>query len=545
MKTGIDRGPGRPFHLSIILNSQFSIRIIDRHTRCNGAGELYWNRRFSMISRTILSRPAVALLVVVTMMPAVAVAQTKINPGFNLFSPEQDVQIGQQSAQQAEQQLPILRNSQVESYVNTIGQKLARNAGGPNFQYTFHVVNSSDINAFALPGGPIYVNRGVLEQARNEGEVAGVIAHEISHVALRHGTHQASKAYAAQMGISILGGLLGGKSGGAANIINAVGGLGLNALFLKYSRDLESQADIRGAQILAATGYSPNDMVSFFQTLEKADPSKKTSWLSDHPAPPDRVKRIQQEAQVLRVSGSGASNVAGLRTVQNTLRGSGPALTAQQIAQGVRSAPASSSSVRRPTAGGNRPAVSVEAPSTSLATFTSPSRVYQISYPSNWQAFQEGSTGVTFVPKGGAVDAGGRTEIIYGAIVSHYDPFGTQQGRSNLRGTGGDVYGGNVSMESATSDLIGQIQQSSPHLKVISNSGQRINAGGGTALTQSLRGTNPNTGIDERLTVVTRQLGDGHLIYMLFVTPNQDASRYNPLLTAMAQSMRIDPQHAH
>ncbi|MEO8033603.1 MAG: hypothetical protein ABI837_04175, partial [Acidobacteriota bacterium] len=161
------------------------------------------------------------------------------------------------------------------------------------------------------------------------------------------------------------------------------------------------------------------------------------------------------------------------------------------------------------------------------------------------QAYQEGSTGVTFLPKGGAVDVGGRTEILYGAIVNHYDPFGSQQSRSNLRGTGGDVYSSNVSMESATNDLIGQIQRSSPHLKVIRNSGQRINAGGDTALAQSLRGTNPNTGIDERLTVVTRQLGDGHLIYMLFVTPNQEASRYSPLLTAMVQSMRIDPQHSH
>src|SRR5206468_7300366 len=106
------------------------------------------------------------------------------------------------------------------------GRRLAQNAGGPAFNYQFRVVNASDINAFALPGGYVYVNRGVLDQARNEGEVAGVLAHEISHVALRHGTHQASKAYAAQAGISILGGILGGKiGGGAADIINTVGGI--------------------------------------------------------------------------------------------------------------------------------------------------------------------------------------------------------------------------------------------------------------------------------------------------------------------------------
>src|SRR5947199_2060820 len=249
--------------------------------------------------RALRTSAAMALALVLSV--GVAEAQTKIKPGFNLFSPQDDVQVGQQSAAQAEQQLPILRDAAAQAYVNRIGQRLAANAGGPNFQYQFKVINQSDINAFALPGGFIYVNRGVLDQARNEGEVAGVLAHEISHVALRHGTHQASKAYAAQAGISILGGLLGGKMGqGTADIINAVGGLGLNALFLKYSRDLESQADVRGSQILAASGYSPADMVSFFQTLERVDPSKKTNWLSDHPAPPDRISRIQREAKSLR-----------------------------------------------------------------------------------------------------------------------------------------------------------------------------------------------------------------------------------------------------
>ena len=159
-------------------------------------------------SRFVL-RPLMALVMVLSLGAGVAEAQTKINTGFNLFSAEQDVQIGAESAAQAERQLPILRDREVEEYVNRIGQKLAAQAGGPGFRYQFRVVNASDINAFALPGGYIYINRGILDQSKNEGEVAGVIAHEIAHVALRHGTHQASKAYGAQAGLSILGGLLG------------------------------------------------------------------------------------------------------------------------------------------------------------------------------------------------------------------------------------------------------------------------------------------------------------------------------------------------
>src|SRR5947209_3553957 len=255
----------------------------------------------------------ISLAMVLAVSAAIANAQTNVKAGFNLFSPSDDAQIGAQSAVAAEQQLPIVRDGSVNAYVNGIGQRLAANAGGPQFHYQFKVVNASDINAFALPGGYVYVNRGVLEQAHNEGEVAGVLAHEISHVALRHGTHQASKAYLAQAGISILGGLLGGHLGtGAADVINAVGGLGLNALFLKYSRDLESQADIRGAQILAASGYSPQDMVNFFHTIESVDTAKKTNWMSDHPAPPDRRARSEREASMLRVTRPPTTHVAEL-----------------------------------------------------------------------------------------------------------------------------------------------------------------------------------------------------------------------------------------
>src|SRR5437870_1433977 len=280
----------------------------------------------------------ISLAMVLAVSAAIANAQTKVKSGFNLFSPSDDAQIGAQSAVAAEQQLPIVRDGSVNAYVNGIGQRLAANAGGPEFRYQFKVVNASDINAFALPGGYIYVNRGILEQSRNEGGVAGVIAHEISHVALRHGTHQASKAYLAQAGISILGGILGGKVGqGTADIINAVGGIGLNALFLKYSRDLETQADVRGSQILAASGYSPVDMINFFKALERVDTAKKTNWLSDHPAPPDRIARIEKEARMLRVSDTPTTNVAGLQSVQSHLRGFGAAPTSQQIAQGVTS----------------------------------------------------------------------------------------------------------------------------------------------------------------------------------------------------------------
>jgi predicted Zn-dependent protease len=483
------------------------------------------------MQQTRFARPAIALVTVLMFSAGIAGAQTKIKAGFNLFSPQDDVSVGQQSAVQAEQQLPMLNDAQTNAYLNRIGQRLAANAGGPQFQYRFRVVNQSDINAFALPGGYVYVNRGVLDTASNEGEVAGVVAHEISHVALRHGTHQASKAYLAQAGISILGGLLGGHVGaGAAQIINTVGGIGLNAVFLKYSRDLETQADIRGAQIMAASGYNPRDMVAFFQKLERVDTSRKTNWMSDHPAPPDRIARIQKEQQMLRVSGSAPENVAELQGVKGRLRGYGASAASGQIA---RQSAAPAQSRGRATNGGMAssasPTINVEGPSTSMKSYVNPTRLYSVSIPSNWQVYQQGNTGATFAPQGGIGTVNGQSDVVVGAIVNHYDPFGNSNGG----------YMGNVSLLDATNDLIATVQRSSPYLRVVSGSKKQLRVNGGSAISTALRGRDPNTNLDERITIVTRQLSDEHLVYMLFITPEREASRYSNVLNTMVSSLQV------
>jgi Zn-dependent protease with chaperone function len=485
------------------------------------------------MNRSAQLRPIFALMIAVSLMAGAAQAQTKINPGWNMFSAQQDVEIGAQSAAEAEQQLPILRDADVENYVNRIGQRLAQNAGGPQFQYRFRVVNASDINAFALPGGYVYVNRGILENARNEGEVAGVVAHEIAHVALRHGTHQASKAYAAQAGLQILGGLLGGKVGNnTAQILNTVGGVGLNALFLKFSRDLETQADIRGAQILAASGYTPADMVSFFHQLERVDTSKKTNWMSNHPAPPDRIARIEKERQLLKEPSTPTQNTAQLASIQGELRGHGNAPTMAQIAQGTANNGPMTSSTDSGSVG------RAPAPSSTFRQYSNRSGAYQIAYPSNWREYDTGGFGVTIAPEGSVGTIGGRTEVVYGLIVNHYEPSGSAS-RQSLRSTG------NVTLQSATNDLIGQIQQASPHLRVISGSGQQLQVDGRTALAASLRGTNPNTRIDERVTLVTRALPDGHLIYMVFVTPENEVRNYSGVLNKIVQSVQVADNTRH
>ncbi len=244
-------------------------------------------------------------ILVAVLLCSAAMAQTQFKPGFNLFSPEQDVEIGRQSAREVERQMPVISHREIQNYITRVGDRLAAQTPGPDFPYQFKVLDVMEVNAFALPGGFMYINRGLIEAADSEAELAGVMAHEISHVGLRHGTNQASKAYLAQAGLGLLGALLGGGGGSTEQIIGAVGGFGLNATFLKFSRDAERQADLLGAQILAKAGYDPMAMADFFEQLREMqgrDPSGLEKFFSSHPAPADRSQHVQREVQMLKVN---------------------------------------------------------------------------------------------------------------------------------------------------------------------------------------------------------------------------------------------------
>jgi predicted Zn-dependent protease len=254
---------------------------------------------------------AVLALSVMSAAPAAAV---------NLFSVQQDVQAGRQAASQVERQMPILRDSQATGYVNAIVRRLAAHAPGPEFPYQVKIVNSKEINAFALPGGYLYVNRGLINAVRTEGELAGVLAHEIAHVAERHGTEQATKAYGAQAALPILGRILGGRDRRMGLPEQIIGSLGVNAAFMKFSRNAEHEADRVGAEMMARAGYDPMEMASFFDVLQakrRSNPNAVSQFFSSHPQPADRSARIRQHAQQL--GGGNGRYVGNLRAVQNRL----------------------------------------------------------------------------------------------------------------------------------------------------------------------------------------------------------------------------------
>jgi len=221
--------------------------------------------------------------------------RTKLRPGTNSFSPQQDIEMGQQVAKDAEKQLALITDPDVSAYVAALGQQLV--AAAPNeykFPFTFKVVNDRSINAFALPGGPVYVHRGAIEAADNEAQIAGVISHEIGHVILRHGTNQATKAQYAQ-GLGALAGIFGGNIG---KIVGGLGGFAANSVLLRYSRDAETQADLMGTQILYDKTYDPRAMAQFFDKLAKEHKGSSTEqFFSNHPIPENRVAKVNAEIQ--------------------------------------------------------------------------------------------------------------------------------------------------------------------------------------------------------------------------------------------------------
>ena len=227
--------------------------------------------------------------------------ETRVGAGFNLFSPEQDIELGEASAEEIRRQLVVLQDERAEAYVQRLGERLAAKAPGYKFPYKFVVVASPEVNAFALPGGYVFVNEGAIEAARTEGELAGVLAHEIAHVSLRHGTTQASRAYLARTGLNVLNALTVALQGDVGRLASVVGGARANKFFLKSNREAESQADSEGARLMAAAGYDPREMAEFFERLEEREGERVREESGDHPDPASRVAAINNVAAELDI----------------------------------------------------------------------------------------------------------------------------------------------------------------------------------------------------------------------------------------------------
>jgi beta-barrel assembly-enhancing protease len=459
-----------------------------------------------------------AFLVVWTMLifPIASFSQTRIEMPKNKYKVQDDVKIGREASQEVEKQFPILNDNQATRYVENVGERLVRaippQFQQPAFDYRFKIVNARDINAFALPGGPMYVNRGMIDAAKSEGEMAGVMAHEISHVALRHATAQQTKVNSPLnqiLGIgAILGGaILGGQAGAQLGQIFAAG------YFLRYSRDYERQADILGAQIMARAGYDPRDLANMFRTIEgQSGGNRSPEWLSSHPDPGSRYEAINREAQLLRVSPSEATQ--DTRAFQNTqarLRRLPQAPTMAEIEKNSQN-----NRTQSPTNNG-RYTQNVPYPSSRTQRYSSGNWI-SLNYPNNWRVMEDQSQ-VWIAPDG----AYGKDGITHGTMI----------GIANAR---------NSSLDQATEAYVNGILQANTYLRRQTNFYQTTISGRQGYYT-TLSGRSPVTGETENATVYTTQLRNGQLLYVVAVSPADEASRYNSAFRNLIRSIRLSDQN--
>jgi hypothetical protein len=446
---------------------------------------------------------AVTALVFAPAAPPVWANRTALKPGVNVFTPEQDIQLGKQNAAEAEKQLRMLNDPRVDEYLNSLGKKLVAHAPGYKYPYQYKCVNDAAVNAFALPGGYIYINRGAIEAADTEAQLAGVMAHETSHVALRHGTNQATKAQLTSVPFAILGGMVGGGSAGGL-LTQLAASFSLNSILLKYSRTDESQADIMGTQILYDTGYDPRAMAQFFEKLNAETKGKQPAqFFSDHPNPGNRVERVDQEVDSL--GGPPANYQSDSPEFQEIKR------YVRRLPQPPKSAPGGAA-----TANTGKP----EPPSAHLNGFQND--VLDLRYPDNWKSNASGST-FTLMPPGGVVqDNKGQSALAYGVMFNEFQPRADNSTR--------------VPIEEATDQFVASLRQSNPNLRGIGNR-RRMQVDGADAVSAYFTNGSP-VGGNERDWLVTIERPEG-LLFFICVAPENDFDSYDAAFQNLINSVRF------
>lgn len=457
-----------------------------------------------------------ALAVILYALPLAATAQVpQITAPKNKYKVQDDIRLGNQAAAQVDRQFPVMNDRDATAYIERIGQRLVASIppqfAHPEFNYRFRWVNASDINAFALPGGPMYVNRGMIEAARNEGELAGVMAHELSHVALRHATAQATKQnsfgnQARAIGLILGGAVVGGQSGAQLGQVFAAG------FALKYSREYESQADALGAEIMANAGYDPHDLANVFQTIAQQERGGRApQWLSSHPDPGNRYEKINQEAQYLRVSQDPPIKLTrDFERIQARFRSMPRARSMAEIQQngGYDRGPVNST-------GSGRYSDYVQSPSSRMTEYT-PLNGLSLSVPANWRDLSSQESGL-FAPEGAYGDQG----ITRGIMVGIY------------RGQNND------SLQNASQAYLNEVLRGNSYLRQQTGFG-RAYVAGRQGYTTTASGRSPVTGRVEDTTVYTTQLHNGDLFYVVTVVPDDESYNYSAAFRSVLSSIRLN-----
>jgi Zn-dependent protease with chaperone function len=457
-----------------------------------------------------------AVAIAICVLGCTLFAQTVIKLPKNKYTPEQDVKLGLEAAAEVRQQYPVIKDEKITKYLSRLGDQLVAVAPPefkhPAYQYSFTPVNLKEINAFALPGGPMFVNRGMFEAAASEGEVVGVMAHELAHVLLRHGTANASKAQNPWLQLGQLAGQVGGAVlGGAAGSAVAQGSqFGLGTLMLRYGRDYEKQADLLGAQIMAKAGYDPRALGRMFETIAAQSKGEggTPQWMSSHPNPGNRSQYIAKEAEMLTIATR--ADEAEFAPIKSSFAAMPPPKSMNDRAAGGGG-------------GGGEEATSVGTPGQPVPRPTANYReiaasgVFKASVPADWTPMK-GKTSVRIVPQNGYGQLNGQTVFTYGL------EFGITKAPSR-------------DLQEATKAWLQGVAQNNPELKLAGQQ-QQIRLDQRSAIVTPLANPSPLGG-QEQIMVYTTFLADGTLFYYFTLVPENDAAAFQETFKKVAESIRF------
>lgn len=432
--------------------------------------------------------------------------QKQLKPGWNLFKPEQDIKMGQEYAQEIEKQVQVISDPALHAYVNRIGARLVAGIEGEKFPFTFKVVNDPSINAFALPGGPMYVHTGLIAAADNEAQIAGVLGHEMGHVMLRHGTNQASKANLIQIPAMIASGIF--DRGGMMGSLAQLGiGLGANSVLMKFSRAAETDSDLFGARLVHKAGYNPVELARFFEKLEaeSGKGSAITEFFQSHPNPGNRIKTIQGDMKFYPQRSYEASSLT-------------PELAqAKAIIKKLPAPPkkaAQTAAVQAPRG----PAVTTNVPNGFKAHQTS---LYAIAYPGDWTARpgQDGVSATLTAADGVVKAANGAEDIGHGILISFVKPPSND-------------------INAATDELLKGILQGNPNLRA-NGAAQSVRIDNYVGRITPLQGSSSmRNGEKENVLIVTVMHPQG-MFYGAFVAPESRWRVAEPEYQQILQTLRF------
>jgi predicted Zn-dependent protease len=421
-----------------------------------------------------------------------ALVQQPPRAGINLFSLKQDIDIGTESAKEADRSLPLVKDPALSGYINTLGVALSGSSPMRRLRYTFQIVNLPDANAETFPGGRVYIDRGLIELTSNEHELAALLAHEIAHAAARHGTRQLSGQLLVQAPASFLGGLH--REDGWKEHLSRLGiNLGARSTFLRYSREQEIEANMMAVDILVKSQYSPYALASILKTINKPTDSAKAilpGYAFNHPQVEEAASQLEGE-------------IGKRRVPQRALKPSAEYLEFKSALAKLPSAPRDDGNGRA------KPELS--------GTYNHPSSYYRLQYPEGWQVSPTSANGAMIAAPGGVVSTAAGNDLRTGIM---FDLFSIPEKQS---------------LEQATNRLLVFLRQRNQELRPIAGAQSQMLVGSEPAIRTIMIGRSRT---DQLVWVVTRQYYDS-LFYLVCVAPEDDFPALQPVFEHILASVEL------